>query len=319
TGEPTIEPSDERLVLSVDDVEAGTGDGEPIGWREIDSAPEPSFECVPPIGDADHVIRRSFVPPDDGRLDQVVEISTPERAQARFDTITDAIRACVADAEAAGVADFQLDQVWTIEGVGDAAWIARYWAPPRVDDSLTLVTVSVALVGDTVTTIVQGGLAMDANLPPSDNLARLAAERLCAASGRDCAAEPDAQRLYPEPTPELSGWLTVADVVQLTRFDEITDVGELVDDEGTYGFACLEVDATAAGASWVRRRSYYDPLFVSDAVVDQAVARFPSATAAEAHFDRIAGDASDCDGGPPATVATGEVSGPGLRGATWRT
>src|SRR5690606_36015145 len=29
TGEPTIEPSDERLVLSVDDVEAGTGDGEP--------------------------------------------------------------------------------------------------------------------------------------------------------------------------------------------------------------------------------------------------------------------------------------------------
>jgi PknH-like extracellular domain len=315
--DPAETPTSESdpLVLTVDDLEASGGDL--VGWTATEPNPEPSFECAPGIGDADHVVQRSFVTSDGSRLDQIVEISTPDRAQARFDDVTESVAACVEAAVEATPDDYDLDQIWEIHGIGEDGWVARYSAPPRVDDGATLVTVSVALVGDTVTTVTQGGWAMDANAPPSDNLVRLAAERLCAASGRTCDGEPEAQRIHPPAVSDLAGWLTVEDVVQSSGIDSITDGGEIVDAEGTYGFACIEVNAAADGATSVERRSYFDPTLETVSVIDQAIAVFPSAAAAEDHFDRVAAEAGACADGPPTTV-TGEVSGPGYRGISWR-
>lgn len=312
TGGPT-----DSLLLTVDDLEESSGADELVGWSTAEVGAEPSYDCAPWIGDADHVVQRSFITPWDGRLDQIVEISTPERAEARFDEVTDSVVSCVEQAQEAAQEEFRLDEVWAIDGIGDGAWIARYWTPPWTDEGAMLVVVSIVQVGDTVTTLAEGGMAMDANLPPSHDLVRLAGERLCAASGRACSAEPAAQRVHPAPFPDQPGWLTVQDIEETSGIEGLTEGGEVQDTDGSYGFACIEVDAAADGAASVERRMYFDPVWEIGESLDQAIARFPSVSAAEDHFDRIAEEAAECGDGM-STESTGEVAGPGFRGESWR-
>jgi hypothetical protein len=306
-----VEPGGE-LALTVEDLEASSGADEPVGWRQATNPPKP-FACAPTPGDADRVIERWFETPEGGYLHQVIEISTPDRAQQRFDDLTAEITSCVQ----AGGEEFVLDQVWTIDEIGDRAWIARYWAPPRTEELATLVTISMAQVGDSLTTVSQGGLAMDANGPPDDNVASIAATRLCEATGGQCEFAGQPQRIFPEAQPDVPGWLTVDDVVAATGFDHITEGSGVADAGGDWGFACLTNNPVANGAGSVEVRTYSDPTWQTDAPVSQSIAVFPSDQQAQDHFEALVGDANACDQGDT-VEEIGQVSGDGYVGVAWR-
>jgi hypothetical protein len=322
---PTPTPSGEiidpnnALTLTVDDLEASSGADEPVGWQEVD--PLERFACAPAPGDADTdadkdadmVVERWFQASPDGHLNQIVEISTADEAEQRFNDLTAELRSCVEN----GGEEFRIDQIWSIDGIGDQAWTATYSAPPRTEEAATIVIVSVVQVGDSVTTVTQGGLAQDFNLRPGDDLPMLAATRLCEASGSRCEFAAEPHRVYPEAQPDLPGWLTVDDVALATGFDFITEGGAVADAGGSWGFACLENNPIDYGARSVEVRSYVDPTFAVEASVYQSTAVFESAQQARDHFDALVADASACDAGSPAEEIA-QVSGGGYVGVGWR-
>ena len=69
----------------------------------------------------------------ENRIDQVVEqTSSPEDAATRLAQLREEITSCVAAEDSTEVDDvqgstFALDQVWSVSGLGEEAWLIRYW------------------------------------------------------------------------------------------------------------------------------------------------------------------------------------------------
>jgi hypothetical protein len=307
------------VLLELSDIEPA---GEAVGWVESDRQVE-AWPCAPVAPASDRVLRRLFVNPDAGRVEHIVEATGAGQAQSRFDEIRDDLVSCVQSGAASG-ADSRLDEIWTVTGVGDQAVLVRYWAPLHEDppgQGQLIVSVSIARSGDAVTTVTRGGFAQDANVADTSADAQAAVTRLCAVTGGACVTDPDQRRTYPEPAPDLPGWLTVADVADATGDDRINAVSEvLAGAPGNFGFVCFQSDATAAGATSVESRTFHDALDPAAVGVEEAIAWFPSDTAARDHYAALSAEGDACGAEPSLDVQnTGTVDGGGgMTGTTWR-
>ncbi len=195
----TVDPLTEEVLLTPEDLEPAGAD-EPIGWEvvwDVDSPADPPFEpfaCAPqPATGAGAALQRSLAvledsEPWEGRTDQIVErFDEPSAAQARFDALREEVLACARDL-GAGPAP---PEAWAWAGIGEQAWLARYWTAADAPDGLgELVEVSVVQTGTAVTGVTKGFHAMDANLPMEPDLAVAATERLCGAAGGSCVTDP---------------------------------------------------------------------------------------------------------------------------------
>jgi hypothetical protein len=313
---PTLPTS---VLLQVSDIEP---EGEPIGWAESDQPVDP-WPCAPDAAASDHVLKRTFLNPEGGRIEHIVEATAGGQAASRFAEIHDALVSCVESGAASG-ADFRLDEIWAVTGVGDDAVLVRYWAPPREEppgEGQLIVSVSIARSGNAVTTVTRGGFAQDANVPDTSEDAQAAVTRLCPVTGGACVTNPDQQRTYPEPAADLPGWLTVADVAEATGDDRISAASEvLTDATGNVPFVCFETDPGATGATSVESRTFYDALDPTTIGVDEYIARFSSGSAARAYYDTLTAEGNSCSAEPSLDVQnTGTVAGDGgLAGTTWR-
>jgi hypothetical protein len=312
-----IEPGND-LTLTVEDLEATYDDPELaalVGWEPADPPNEPLL-CAP-TADAD-AISRWFRTSDDGYLNQFIEISTADAAQARFDSVIDEVLSCVEERNAGNPDDNWLNVVWTVDGIGDALWTADYAVPPRSPvGELMIVQVSVVLTGDAVTVITQAGMGMEAhNVGPLPyEIAMVAAERLCTSAGRDCISDPVPRRVHPPVNGEVEpGWLTIDDIVTAMPYlGTINEAGEIFEGD-SYGHICLEpANAVAAGASSVPRRQYTDPL---DEALEigffEYIAQFESDQAARAHYDDVVNAVEECGAEQIDTIA-----GSGYEGVGW--
>jgi hypothetical protein len=312
---PTLPTS---VLLQVSDIEP---EGEPIGWAESAWPVEP-WPCAPVAAASDHVLKRTFVNPEGGRIEHIVEATASGQATSRFAEVHDALVSCVESGAASG-ADFRLDEIWAVTGVGDEAVLVRYWAPLREGppgEGQLIVSVSIARSGNAVTTVTRGGFAQDANVPDTSEDAQAAVTRLCPVTGGACVTDPDQQRTYPEPAADLPGWLTVADVAEATGEDRISAAGEVLTDATGFPFVCFQTDPGATGATSVESRTFYDALDPTTISVDEYVARFPSGSAARAYYDTLTAEGDSCSAEPSLVVQnTGTVAGDGgLAGTTWR-
>jgi hypothetical protein len=316
--EDVVEP-DSGLTLTVEDLEASSGADEPVGWQVADGPPDEPFLCAPERGDADRVIEMWFQSSPDGYLHQIIEISTADAAQARFDSVIDGVLSCVEERNADNPDDNRLSAVWTVDGIGDSAWLGEYMVEPRsAAGELMVVQVNVVLAGDTVTIITRGGPSMEGHNVGSlpYELATAAADRLCAWAGRDCTGEPIPQPVYPAVQSEAEpGWLNVDDVVTaMPYFSTISHVGDILQGDA-YGHICMDAaDPTAAGATAVPRRQYSDPL--DDALeihFFEFIAQFDSGEAARTNFEDLENAVEACGVEP-----LGEVDDADYEGAAWR-
>ena len=307
------------VLLQVSDIEPE--EEEPIGWVESDRPVEP-WPCAPVAPATDRVLQRLFVNPAAGRIEHIVEATDEGQAQSRFNEIRDDLVSCVESGAASG-ADFRLDEIWAVTGVGDQAVLVRYWAPLHEDppgQGQLIVSVSIARSGDAVTTVTRGGFAQDANVPDTSEDAQAAVARLCPVTGGACVTDPDQRRIYPEPASDLPGWLTVADVAEATGADRIDTVTEvLAGAPGNFGFICFQSDAAAAGATSVESRTFHDALDPAAVGVEEVIAWFPSDTAARDHYAAVSAEGDACTAEPSLDVQnTGTVDGGGgMTGTTW--
>ena len=314
-----IEPGND-LTLTVEDLEATYDDPELaalVGWEPADPPNEPLL-CAP-TADAD-AISRWFRTSDDGYLNQFIEISTADAAQARFDSVIDEVLSCVEERNAGNPDDNWLNVVWTVDGIGDALWTADYAVPPRSPvGELMIVQVSVVLTGDAVTVITQAGMGMEAhNVGPLPyEIAMVAAERLCTSAGRDCISDPVPRRVHPPVNGEVEpGWLTIDDIVTAMPYlGTINEAGEIFEGD-SYGHICLEpANAVAAGATAVPRRQYTDPLDEAlEITFFEYIAQFESDQAARAHYDDLVSAVEACGAQQIDTM-----TGPGHEGVGWVT
>lgn len=174
------------------------------GWQEIGTpwAGEGPLLCAQGgSDDADEVLLGSFVPADEGRVDQVVErYSTPTDAEARFEEIRAAVADCASglDVESGGPPEF-----WLLAGVGDTAWVAGYWTSETVGELRRRVEIGVVWTGAAVTHVAWGFLAQDSIEPVVTDVTVAAAEKLCGPAGGACvsvpALKPDTQALERAP------------------------------------------------------------------------------------------------------------------------
>lgn len=306
------------VLLQLSDIEP---EGEPIGWMESDRTVDP-WPCAPVAPASDRVLQRLFVNPEAGRIEHIVEATDAGQVQSRFDEIYDDLVSCVESGAASG-ADFRLDEIWTVTGVGDQAVLVRYWAPLHENppgQGQLIVSVSIARSGDAVTTVTRGGFAQDANVPDTSDDAQAAIARLCPVTGGACVTDPDQRRTYPEPAADLPGWLTVADVAEAAGEDRITAVSEvLVGAPGNFGFVCFQSDATSAGATSVESRTFHDALDPAAVGVEEVIAWFPSDAAARDHYTALTAEGDACNAEPSLDVQnTGTVEGGGMARTTWR-
>ncbi|MFW6203509.1 MAG: hypothetical protein ACOC96_00935 [Actinomycetota bacterium] len=322
------EVPDDEMTLTVESLEAASEVSEPVGWAPAEGPPGEPFLCAPSPGDAERMVERWFRPSDDGYLHQIIEIGTAGTAQARFDSVIDEVLSCVEQRNAENPDDNWLSNVWTVDGIGDGAWLGEYAVPPRgPNGELMIVQVSVVLAGDRVTIITQGGPGMhghEAGPLPYD-VAAAAADRLCSWAGRDCTGDPTPTRVYPPVRSDVEpGWLTIDDVVAaMPYFDTISAVTD-VRDVDEYGHGCMEANPVAAGATAVPSRQYHDPS--DDAVppnvqLFEFVARFDTEGEALAHYEDLVDDMESC-GEQSVTEhlevdPTGQASADGYEGVTW--
>jgi len=317
--EDIVEAGDE-LALTVEDLEASSGAEEPVGWQVTDGAPGDPFFCAPVPGNADQIMERWFQASPDGYLHQIIEISTADTAQARFESVIDELLSCIEERSAGNPDDNWLSLIWTVDGVGDDAWLGEYAVPPRgPNDELMVVQVNVVLAGDTVTIITSGGPSMEGhNVGPLPyDVAVAAAERLCTWAGSDCIGEPMPERVFPPVQNEVEpGWLTIDDIVTaMPYFGTISEAGGIFDGED-YGHICMEpANAVAAGATAVPRRQYTDPLDEAlEITFFEYIAQFESDQAARAHYDDLASAVEACG-----AQQRGTIAGSGHEGVGWVT
>jgi hypothetical protein len=312
-----IEPGND-LMLTVEDLEATYDDPELaalIGWEPADPPNEPLL-CAP-TANAD-AISLWFRTSDGGYLNQFIEISTADAAQARFDSVVDEVLSCIEERNADNPKDNWLNVVWTVDGIGEALWTADYAVPPRgPNGELMIVQVSVVLTGDAVTVITRAGMGMEAhNVGPLPyEIAMVATERLCTSAGRDCIGDPVPQRVHPAVNSDVEpGWLTIDDIVTAMPYlGTISEAGDIFDGD-SYGHICLEpANAVAAGTTTVPRRQYTDPL---DETLEigffEYIAQFESDQAALAHYDDVVSAVDACG-----AQQIGTIAGSGYEGVGW--
>ncbi len=199
----------ESVLLTVEDI-----DNDSTRWQQVGepAAPWTCAPAAPAAADDRQVLRRSFGTAG-SRLDQIIEASTPDDAVARFEEIRSGVTACV---DALGDS-YGFGWISAFDGLGDDAWQASYFAPPRNGDEATLVRVDLVRTGLAVTSVSSGGFAMDDNYPPEWDRAVAATTRLCEAAAGACVTEVERELLYPEGAQDLAGWLTADDVVEMIR------------------------------------------------------------------------------------------------------
>lgn len=174
------------------------------GWQAIDTpwAGEGPVACAEGGSeDAADVLLRSFVPSDEGRVDQVIErYASPGDAEARFDEIRGAVAECAAglDIATGGPPEF-----WNLSGVGDSAWIAGYWTPETRGEQRRRVEIGLVWTGTAVAHVTWGFLAQDSTEPAVTPVVVAATEKLCGAAAGTCvsgaALEPDTGPWEPAP------------------------------------------------------------------------------------------------------------------------
>jgi chitodextrinase len=298
SGEPSDEPSTEpvpdvlpltdAVLLTEQDLEQ---DGGSPDWQRIDP-PRERWACAPDVEPADgrQTLQRSFGT-DGSRLDHIVEASTPAEATARFESIRDAVTACV---EALSD-EFGFGWISAFTGLGDDAWQASYFAPPREGDAATLVRIDLVRSGLAVTSVSSGGFAMDDNYPPSEDRAVAATNRLCEQADGACATQVERQLLFPEGAQNLAGWLTAADVAETAGLSAITQATEVIaKDDGSLGFVCFEQNALASGATSVLGRSYVDPTDPAAEAVEEVVVAFPTGDESVAYYEALVAEGDSC-------------------------
>jgi hypothetical protein len=312
---PDFLPLTDAVLLTEQDLEQD--DGAP-DWQRVDP-PEERWACAPDAEPAEgrQTLQRSFGT-DGSRLDHIVEASTPAEATARFEAIRDAVTACVE-----ALSDGGFGWISAFTGLGDDAWQASYFAPPRNGDALTLVRVDLVLSGLAVTSVSSGGFAMDDNYPPSENRAVAATNRLCEQADGACAADVERQLLFPEGAQDLAGWLTPADVAETTGLTAITQATEVIaKDDGSLGFVCFEQNALANGATSVLGRWYVDPTDPAGQTVEAVVAAFPTGDEGVAYYEALVAEGDSCAAEPSMSVENTGSEAPGSQDAfgftTWR-
>ena len=171
----------EDVLLDAADLEPQDG-----GWRATDTpwAGQGPFACAQ---GADEALLASFVPADEGRVDQVVErYRSPGDAEARFAEIRAAVAECASGLDVTtGRPEF-----WQLAGVGDAAWVAGYWTPETAGEARRRVEIGVVWTGTAVTHVTWGFLAQDSIEPVVTDATVAAAEKLCVAAGGACVSDP---------------------------------------------------------------------------------------------------------------------------------
>ncbi|RIQ27103.1 hypothetical protein DY240_10010 [Jiangella rhizosphaerae] len=296
-------------LLTVDDVENDTSEA----WAEVDAGAS-GLPCVPDIpGDAAAVAYES---PYDSHIEQFVD-PADGAAEARLEELRDELTGC---AESGG--DFHLIQVWSLSGVGDAGYLLVWNGPPTTPDTQTYVTASLVRTGDFVSAVFHGGPGQDYNAPAQPRLAVLAIERLCGALGTECPTTPEQERLFPEPTGDLDGWLTTDDLAE-AGLEALTDGGQVLDsgDEGGptgYGYVAFTRDPLADGAELLEQRQYGDPMDPGGPILIQERATFADAEGARAHYAELVFEANQFSQPGDVIESTGDVSVPGYEAATWR-
>lgn len=305
----------ESVLLTADDLERESD--EPVGWTLAD-LPEEPFTCVPEASPAAPTLRRTHEV-GDGRIDQVVEeYPDAEAAQVRFEEIGTEVLTCAKALREDGSVDSGgPPEAWSLAAVGDAAGLLRYWTPVTDGEWRELVQLSVVRTGTAVTTVAQGGLALDANLPMSYDFAVAAAERLCEPAGGACVGDPERQQTFPEPPAESAGWLHAADIEDVIRV-RMAPSGVDGWDATPYFDPCIPLHALDVGATRLERQLYAEPDDpTSGVMVTQHVAVFPDGGLAEDYFRTVQASSArdpECEG----QEAAATFSGDGFEGAVWQ-
>ncbi|HEY9409167.1 MAG TPA: hypothetical protein VIP77_06270 [Jiangellaceae bacterium] len=317
SGDPSGDPTGddeaavpENALLTAKDLAGDTG----VIWHLI-TPPEAPLDCAPATPEGAAEVH--FASSEGSQFDEFVEMTdSPEQ---RFTNTTAQVKECV---ELGSQSDdsYHLDQIWTVDNVGDEAWIARYMVPDDVPEATRIVTVQIARTGDHLMALTDSWYAQDANFPPELHRIVAGAERLCAALDTTCVNAPAlGDRLHPVVEADAPGWLTVADVVAATGLGQITESAwATVEDELGWNYIGLPLDPTADGATSLERRSYFDPLDPGSVTLEETVARFDDDTAARSHYDDLvaAADVSQQEG--DVVTNTGTVSGDGFEATSWR-
>lgn len=295
-------------LLTLDDVITDTS----APWTEVDAGGS-DLPCLPDVpGNAATI---AFATDDGSRIEQFID-PVAGGAEDRLEALRAELIEC---AESGG--DFHLVQVWSLSGVGDGGYLVVWNGPPTTPDTQTYVTASLVRTGDFVSAVFHGGPGQDYNGPAQPRQAVLSAERLCRAIGSECPASPEQERLFPEPSDDVDGWLTIDDLAEagLTALTEGSEVMQSGDAEGDtdYGFVGLERDPFADGAESLEQRTYTDPLEPGGQLVNQLRATFPDTESARAHYDALASAAEQPTQPGDVVENTGSISGDGYDGTAW--
>ncbi len=286
-----------------------------VAWQQTDG-PATSFDCAPAPVDA-NTTETHYVTDDGTQFHQFVESSSD--AERRIEQLRTSTERCASELVGEDE-NLGLIETWQVDGLGGDAWMAAYFAPmTEPDEFVDTNAVQVRLVrsGDYVSVVVHGGPsqgfveAMDVQ-PSTD-----AATRLCEATGDDCDADPEAERLFPEPVDQLDPWLTVDDVAETTGMEEISE-GLKVQTADGWNMAGLPSDPVEAGADSVNVRKYVDPQDRTGASVDETIARFPDEATAQAHYDEVVNAADSFEQEGTVVERVGTVDGDGYTGVAWR-
>jgi len=302
---PVVLPLTDAVLLTEQDLEQD--DGAP-NWQRVDP-PEERWACAPDVepDEGRQTLERSFRT-DDSRLDHIVEASTAAEATARFEAIRDAVTACVESLSDG----FGFGWISAFTGLGDDAWQASYFAPPREGDAATLVRIDLVRSGLAVTSVSSGGFALDDNYPPSEDRAVAATNRLCEQAEGACVTDVERQLLFPEGAQDLAGWLTPADVAETTGLTAITQATEVIaKDDGSLGFVCFEQNALANGANSLLGRWYVDPTDPAAEAVEEVVAAFPTGDEGVAYYEALVAEGDSCAAELDITVVNTGTEAPG--------
>ncbi|WP_166355873.1 hypothetical protein [Phytoactinopolyspora limicola] len=290
TAPPDVAPVPDDALMTLEDVAADSdlGPDAPV-WAEADGRETP-FQCVPMVPESASSVH--FANPDAGHFLQFIEATADP--VSRFSQLRAEVESCAQglseEREASDGEPFT--QAWTVNEVGDEAWMANYFAPrDDPDEFLThhLVSVRLMRVGGFVTMVARGGPSPEDNLAMSTDDSEQAARRLCAALEQDCVGQVVARRAAQDPVGDIPGWLADSDLAEVLGADLELEGWEIQpgNDDATppgWGLAYLAIDPADEGAVAFDRRHYGRYMDVDGPSVYQELARFASDDEARQHY-----------------------------------
>lgn len=308
--------------LTADDItpEVQPGDAFPE-WVEGDATETP-FDCAPAVPEgAEH---RYYSNERDGHFLQFIEET--EDPVARFSELRADLEQCVRDLELSDQDPYtKFTQIWDIGGLGDEAWMANYFA--EVDEPVNfvetyLVSVRLMRAGDHVTVVVEGGPSQEDNADMETERSRQSGERLCAAFGTECVGDVTPRQVYPEPSGDIPGWLTLDDVVEITGLDRLNKVSEPLRPEshgpGGWPLIALPLDPVSDGATSFELRGFTDGSEPGGLMLNQTIATFPDDDAARAHYEKLVAAGDEFERDDDVVTNTGSVDEEDFSATTWR-